>query len=178
MPSSARPCPSRSNRPVDPDVDLRAARQRRDRRGRGAQVVAVIAAGAMLGAAARHGVALSWPTAADALPWSTLIVNVTGCLLIGVLMVLIVEARTAHRLVRPFLGVGVLGGYTTFSTYAVDTTVLFAAGRPAVAVAYLVGTALAALAAVQLGVVLTRAVAAVHPEAGATRRATPGGGTR
>ena len=43
-------------------------------------------------------------------------VNTSGCLLIGVLMVLIVEARQGHRLVRPFLGVGVLGGYTTFST--------------------------------------------------------------
>ena len=117
------------------------------------------------------------PTAAGGLPWSTLIVNATGCLLIGVLMVLIVEARATHRLVRPFLGVGVLGGYTTFSTYAVDAQVLIAAGRPGVALGYLAGTAVAAVFAVQLGVVLTRALALPHPPA-RIRRASSRGGTR
>ena len=132
---------------------------RRAVRRRGAPVLMVIAAGGMAGAAARYAVSLGVPTAADGLPWSTLVVNVSGCLLIGVLMVLIVETHQAHRLVRPFLGVGVLGGYTTFSTYSVETQLLIAAGRPGVALVYLVGTALVALAAVQLGVVLTRALA-------------------
>jgi fluoride exporter len=89
-------------------------------------------------------------------PWATLLINVTGCVLIGVLMVLILEVWVAHRLVRPFLGVGVLGGYTTFSTYAVEAEQLIAAGRPWLALAYLVGTAVAALVAVQVGVGLTR----------------------
>lgn len=126
-------------------------------------VVAVIATGGLLGAVARHAVSLAVPMAAGGPPWSTLIVNVTGCLCIGVLMVLIVEAQQAHPLLRPFLGVGVLGGYTTFSTYTVDTEVLIAAGRPAVAAVYLVGTALAALAAVQIGIVVTRAFTARRP---------------
>jgi CrcB protein len=104
------------------------------------------------------------------------VVNVTGCLLIGVLMVLIVEARATHRLVRPFLGVGVLGGYTTFSTYAGDAQGLVAAGRPAAAVVYLAGAAAAALMAVQIGVSLTRVVALPHPGARA-RRAERRGGT-
>ena len=167
----------RRHEPADPDVALHDRVQRRERRRRGAQVLVVIAVGGMAGAAARHGVSLAAPTAPGGLPWSTLIVNTSGCLLIGMLMVLIVEARHAHRLVRPFLGVGVLGGYTTFSTYTVDAQALIAAGRPGVALGYLAGTAVAAVVAVQLGVVLTRALASPHPGP-RIRRASARGGSR
>jgi CrcB protein len=124
----------------------------------GARAVAVVAAGGMLGAAARHGLTLAVPAAPGGVPWSTLLVNVSGCLLIGVLMVLVLEVWTAHPLVRPFLGAGVLGGYTTFSTAVVDVQQLLAGGRPGLALGYLAGTAVAALLAVQLGMSLTRAV--------------------
>ncbi|MFC7764441.1 fluoride efflux transporter FluC [Catellatospora bangladeshensis] len=80
----------------------------------------------------------------------------TGCALIGVLMVLVNEVWPGHRLLRPFLGTGVLGGFTTFSTYTVDIVRLIDSGAPAVAVAYLVGTVPAALAAVYCGTVVTR----------------------
>ena len=85
-----------------------------------------------------------------------MIINVSGCLLIGILMVLITEVWSAHRLIRPFLGVGVLGGYTTFSTYTTDVQQLVAAGAAGTGLLYLVGTPVAALAAVYLGVSLTR----------------------
>ncbi len=71
-------------------------------------------------------------------------------------MVLITEAWTAHRLVRPFLGVGVLGGFTTFSTYAVEVQQAVAAGAVRTGLLYLAGTLVAALVAVRLGVTLTR----------------------
>jgi CrcB protein len=82
---------------------------------------------------------------------------VTGCLLIGVLMVLITDVWSAHRLLRPFLGTGVLGGYTTFSTYTVDAQRLMAAGHARTALAYLAATLVAALLAVYAGSALTRA---------------------
>jgi fluoride exporter len=66
------------------------------------------------------------------------------------------EVWVAHRLVRPFLGTGLLGGFTTFSGYAEQARTLLAAGRFAVAFGYLGGTLGAALVAVQLGVVATR----------------------
>jgi fluoride exporter len=90
------------------------------------------------------------------------VVNVLGCFLIGMLMVLITEVWPAHRLARPFLGVGVLGGFTTFSTYAADARGLLRPGTVPLAFGYLLGTVLAALLAVIAGVWLTRA---------ATRRA-------
>ncbi|MGW2918582.1 fluoride efflux transporter FluC [Streptomyces angustmyceticus] len=125
--------------------------------GQGA-VIGVVAAGGAIGATARYGAGLLWPTASGAFPWTTLTVNAVGCALMGVLMVVITEVRAAHRLVRPFLGTGVLGGFTTFSTYAVDIQRLVGGGRPAAALAYLAGTVLVALAAVWGAVTGTRAL--------------------
>jgi fluoride exporter len=75
---------------------------------------------------------------------------VVGCGLIGVLMVLSTEVLPAHRLLRPFLGVGVLGGFTTFSTYAVEFRGLLQPGSVPLAFAYLAGTVICALLAVGL----------------------------
>ena len=149
--------------PVDPDVDLHDPAEGREW-ARHRVVLPVIAAGGMLGAAARHLAEVTWSAGDGAVPWATLAINVTGCLLLGVLMVLVVEAGDAHPLVRPFLGVGVLGGFTTFSTYTGEVAVLLADGHPARALGYLLGTVVAALAAVTLGVATTR---------GAVRRRTP-----
>ena len=98
------------------------------------------------------------PHAADGRPWSTLLVNVLGCLLIGVLMVLVTERFHAHPLARPLLGVGVLGGYTTFSTYAVDAVVAADSGGIGGAVGSIVATPLLALLAVTVGAATTRAL--------------------
>ncbi|WP_326598371.1 fluoride efflux transporter CrcB [Streptomyces sp. NBC_01803] len=120
-------------------------------------VLAAVALGGGLGSAARYGALRLWPVPAHAFPWTTLAVNAVGCALIGVLMVTVTEGRRpAHRLVRPFLGTGVLGGFTTFSTYTQDTERLLSAGRAAPALVYLAGTLAAALAAVWLASAATR----------------------
>ncbi|MER5356825.1 fluoride efflux transporter CrcB [Streptomyces sp. NPDC002785] len=123
-------------------------------------VVAVVALGGALGASARYGAALLWPTAPGGFPWTTLIVNVVGCAVIGVFMVVISDVWAAHRLVRPFFGTGVLGGFTTFSTYAVDIERLIDGGRTRTGLAYLGLTPCAALAAVWSAVWATRRVLA------------------
>lgn len=140
---------------AEPDSDLRA-RRRELVRSHGA-VLAVIAVGGGLGALARYGLAEVMPTAPGRFPWATFLANVGGCLLIGVLMVLITEVWSAHRLVRPFLGVGFLGGFTTFSTYAEETRTLLTPSSVVLAFTYLAGTLVAALLAVIAGVWLTRA---------------------
>lgn len=116
----------------------------------------MVAAGGAIGTGARYGAALLWPTATGSFPWTTLAVNVTGCLLIGVLLVMVTEAWTARAWVRPFLATGVLGGFTTFSTYCLDIERLVSAGRTGPALGYLVATVLAALAAVTAGTWTTR----------------------
>jgi CrcB protein len=89
-------------------------------------------------------------------PWSTVVINVSGCFLLGALMVLALEVWPPSRYLRPFAAVGVLGGYTTFSTAMLDTRSLVLAGRPVVAFGYLVGSTVAGLAAVVAAAVLTR----------------------
>ncbi|MEV8035182.1 fluoride efflux transporter CrcB [Streptomyces sp. NPDC086182] len=119
-------------------------------------VVAAVAVGGALGATARYGAARLWPTADGAFPWTTFTINVVGCSVIGVFMVLVTDAWRAHRLVRPFFGTGVLGGFTTFSTYAVDIRKLVGTGHPGTGLGYLAATLCAALAAVWLAVTATR----------------------
>ncbi|MGW1072722.1 fluoride efflux transporter FluC [Streptomyces sp. NPDC002537] len=121
-------------------------------------VVCAVSAGGGIGAAARYGAGLLWPAAHGAFPWTTFLVNTAGCALIGALLVVIADLAAPHRLLRPFLGTGVLGGFTTFSTYAVDVRRLVADGHTATALAYLAGTLLAALAAVWAAAGLTRLV--------------------
>lgn len=123
-------------------------------------VVAVVAVGGGIGAAARYGVSLLWSAQPGGFPWTTFWVNVVGCFVIGLFMVVITDIRAAHRLVRPFFGTGVLGGFTTFSTYAVDIQRLVDEGHPRTALAYLATTLLAALAAVWLAVATARRVLA------------------
>ncbi|MFB7501360.1 fluoride efflux transporter FluC [Streptomyces sp. NPDC056161] len=123
---------------------------------RQAPVVALVALGGGIGAAARYGATLLWPAAPGAFPWTVLWINAAGCAVIGAFMVVISEVWTAHRLVRPFFGTGVLGGFTTFSTYAVDVQRLIADGRAPTALAYLAATPVAALTAVWLAAMVTR----------------------
>ncbi len=96
-----------------------------------------IAAGGATGALARWGLDEVFPHAAGTFDWTTLGINVAGCGLIGVLMVAITEVWHAHRLTGPFLGVGVLGGFTTFSGYIVDIQESVTAGEPQAALVYM-----------------------------------------
>lgn len=115
-------------------------------------VLAVVAAGGVIGAEARFAIGQLW-SAPDGFPWATLTINATGCLLIGALVAVLV-ARATHPLVRPFAAVGVLGGYTTFSSYTVDTVRLLTDGRPVAAASYAVVTLVVALLAVLAGAAL------------------------
>jgi fluoride exporter len=123
-----------------------------------APVVAVVACGGAIGASARYALSLWWPAQPGGFPWATFWTNVVGCAVIGVFMVVIIDVWAAHRLVRPFFGTGVLGGFTTFSTYAVDIQRLVDAGHPRTGLAYLAATLCAALTAVWLCVAATRRV--------------------
>lgn len=163
MPDSVTP-PS-AVQPVDADVDLHVPAQRRELTGATVGMLSVISAGGVFGSLARYGLGVAFPHGAAGFPWATFAVNVAGCGLIGVLMVCI-DQLGAHRLVRPFLGVGVLGGFTTFSTYVVEVQEAVTAGAARLALAYLGGTLAAALVAVLAGSALTSTVIRVLTRAG------------
>jgi fluoride exporter len=129
--------------------------------GEGGVVVYLLAAlGGALGALARWGVATALPSSAGAWPWATLLVNLTGCLLIGVLLAVLLARFPGSPWLRPFLATGVLGGYTTFSTFAVETVALLDAGRPATAAGYVAASVGGGVLAVVAGLLAGRA--AVH----------------
>ncbi|MCE7079847.1 CrcB family protein [Streptomyces sp. ST2-7A] len=130
-------------------------------------MLAAVAAGGALGALARYGVSLSWPTPDEAFPSALLTVNILGSALLGVLAVTVTD-RAAHPLLRPFLGTGLLGGFTTFSVHAVDIERLIAGGRAAIGLGYAAANLVGALLAVWAAAVLTRR---------ASNRPHPAGGT-
>ena len=92
-------------------------------------LLAAIAAGGVIGSLGRYGVARALPDEPGAFPWATFIVNVSGSLAMGTLFVWVLTMHRPHPWLRPFLGVGVLGGWTTFSTYALETRALVASGH-------------------------------------------------
>ena len=114
--------------------------------------VGVVALGGALGALVRYGLGVAFPHAPGSFPWVTFAINVTGCLFIGALAVVV----ATQRLLRLLVGTGILGGFTTFSTYVVDVQQLIGAGRAGLAMVYLGGTVVSALAAVWAGDALAR----------------------
>lgn len=119
-------------------------------------VLAVIALGGMLGSLARWGVAEALPHSGDDLPWATVLVNVLGAFLLGAVTVLLDTRWPGHRHLRPLIGVGVLGGFTTYSTAVLDARGAYAADAPSVALGGLLVTLALALPAAWLGLVAAR----------------------
>lgn len=121
--------------------------------------LALVAAGGAVGSATRYLVGKAMGPSADAsVPWHTFAVNVSGAFLLGLLVVVAARAGWPAWW-RPLIAVGVLGGYTTFSTFSLETVELALTGRPVVAAGYAVGSLAAGLAGVALGIVVGRAVA-------------------
>ena len=123
-------------------------------------LVAAVAVGlgGAVGAVARAGLAELWPHSPDQWPWSTLMTNASGAMLLGVLLVVLARRFPRDRFARPLLGAGVLGGYTTFSTLSVDAVQLVRFDRPGLALGYVVASIAAILVGCLLGVALARRV--------------------
>lgn len=117
--------------------------------------------GNRLGAEARYGLSVLLAARARAVAGVDLAGQRQWLLPFGILMVMITELTTVHQLVRPFLGIGILGGYTTLSTAMLDVQQLALAGRGGAALGYLTGTVATAVAAALAGALLTRVSAAL-----------------
>ena len=111
-------------------------------------VLLAVAVGGVIGALGRYGIARALPAQGEHFPWATFVTNVIGCVVVGALVVLVVEHPAAHALTRPFLVTGVLGGFTTFSTFAVETRGLLATGHGATALGYVAATLVVGVGAV------------------------------
>ena len=118
-------------------------------------VLGVVALGGMIGSSARYGIARALPVHPGDVPWATLVTNLAGSFLLGVVLAVVAHRMPGHRYARPFLAGGVLGGFTTMSTFQVETALLLGDGRAATALVYVLvsvaGGTLLTLAGLSLG---------------------------
>lgn len=170
--------------PLDPDVD--AVEDTPHHRGPGvgpfdrarprrwprfdARVLAVVLAGGVGGGLARYGVTQAWPTPTGGFPWSTFVVNTVGAFVLPLLLVVLGQNLAPHRYVRPLLGTGFLGAFTTFSSVTATVDQLTVHGHPRTAAVYLAASVLAALGAASFGLLLGGAFGSHRHRHGTTRR--------
>ena len=122
-------------------------------------VIVGVALGGALGASARWGLDRFIEMRSESLfPWATFVINVTGCFLIGVIVESLVDRHHIPAWIRVGLVVGVIGGYTTFSTFAQEGFALFESKDVAVGLAYTAGSVVLGILAVYAGTLLGRAL--------------------
>lgn len=128
---------------IDSDAPVRNAGHERQW-----DVTVAVMVGGIIGAEARYGLSVAVPHAPSGFPWSTVYTNIIGCFCLGILMSLLSQLASPHRLVRPLVGIGIIGGFTTFSTFTVDTERLIQHHRAGTALLYVLCTLFAAAAAI------------------------------
>lgn len=118
-----------------------------------AVVTAAVIVGAAVGTTGRALLGHALPTADGAIPWATLLANIVGAFLLGILVDWIARIGDVGgwRLARMGLGTGVMGGFTTYSAFAVETTRLLEGGHVWAGLAYPVGSLLLGIVAAGLG---------------------------
>ncbi|WP_444930892.1 fluoride efflux transporter CrcB [Microbulbifer sp. SSSA002] len=114
-----------------------------------------VALGGALGAVLRHLVSIwSYPVFEGRFPLGTLIVNIAGSFLIGIVYVLIAQRAMLGEEWRLLLMTGMLGALTTFSTFSLESLILWHNGQPLVALGYIVGSLVSCLLATTAAVAL------------------------
>jgi CrcB protein len=122
-------------------------------------VFLAVAAGGALGSLSRYAVdRLIERRVASVFPWSTFTINVTGCLVVGALVAALVDRHHTPEWLRVGLIMGVLGGYTTFSTFGQESYELLRGGHAGVGVVYALGSLVVGVLAVALGTMIGRAI--------------------
>jgi fluoride exporter len=117
----------------------------------------IVFLGGGVGAALRHGVNLITARVLGSyFPYATLIENVTGSLMMGLLAAYFAFKSGAPQHLRLFLTTGILGGYTTFSAYSLDVALLYERGEVALAALYALASVVLAVGGLFVGLALVR----------------------
>jgi CrcB protein len=121
--------------------------------------IALVAIGGAIGSVARYLVGVwSVRLAGPNFPWGTFTVNVVGAFLIGLLMEIIARRFDASAEMRVFVVTGIIGGFTTWSSFTLDAVVLFERGDIGLSALYLMGSLVVSFAAIFAGLALGRAL--------------------
>jgi fluoride exporter len=116
-----------------------------------ARSVALVSLGGAIGTLARYGTSELAPVAAGTFPTTTLLINALGAFALGLLVGILARWRPDDTVLRPLLGIGVLGAFTTFSTLAVENAQLLRADQVWTAAAYGTTSIVLGLLAAALG---------------------------
>lgn len=121
--------------------------------------IVLVAIGGAIGSVARYlvgvwGVKLAGPN----FPWGTITVNVVGAFLIGLMVEMVARRFDASSEVRVFIVTGIIGGFTTWSSFTLDAVVLFERGDMGLAAVYLLASLVVSFAAIFAGLALGRAL--------------------
>ncbi len=120
--------------------------------------IGLVAGGGAIGALLRYSLTAASNQFVDSgIPWATLATNLIGSLLIGLLWAF-TEEYAVHRFFVPFVFVGVLGSFTTFSTFALEGFTLLRGGQQALGLVYMIGSNLGALLLVLVGYAASRSI--------------------
>ncbi len=142
--------------PVDPDAPSASGAP-------GLLALLAVAVGGAMGTLSRHGISRILPTAAGSIPWSIFLVNVSGSFALGFVLRLVVERWPTNEYIRPFVAVGFIGAFTTFSTVMVDTDLLVRDGKAGTAAAYVIGSVIAGLVAAFTGIAIASRLRRTEP---------------
>jgi CrcB protein len=137
--------------PVDPDIDARPPHL---------VMALVIFVGGCGGGLSRYEIGRRWPSTSGSFPWDTFWVNLSGAFALAVVVTLVTVSARPRWFVRPLLGTGFIGAYTTFSALVTSIDLLVVHGHVALAVAYSIGSVVLGSASVLLGFLLARWAAA------------------
>jgi CrcB protein len=135
--------------PIDPDLER--ATRRADPR-----VLAAVALGGMAGASVRYALARWLPVDPGRFPWATFWTNVGGSFFLGLVLAVLLERLRPYVYVRPFVATGVLGAFTTMSTFQVETALLIRDGHEGAGVVYAAASIVAGVVAASAGITLGR----------------------
>lgn len=121
------------------------------------QMILSIAAGGAIGSVLRHFVGVgALALLGSSFPYGTLFVNVVGSFVMGVLVALFAHLGNPSQELRAFLAIGVLGGFTTFSSFSLDVATLYERGQVVVAGLYVLLSLILSLAAIFAGMFMVR----------------------
>jgi CrcB protein len=119
------------------------------------RALGLVAVGGIVGALARYGLLRAFPVGAETFPTTTLVVNITGAFVLTVLLELLVRRGTPDHWLRLLVGVGVLGAFTTMSTFATELALLWRDHERATAIEYALASVAGGALAVLLGLVVS-----------------------
>jgi fluoride exporter len=120
--------------------------------------ILLVMSGGAIGAGLRYGLSRALPVSAAGWPWATFAANIIGGLAMGALAAWVLRGDNSAEPLRLFVGVGVLGGFTTFSAFSLEMAQMIERGQMYWAAGYALASVLLALGALFVGMTLARAV--------------------